>query len=291
MVVVGEDGAGSIAEALPEMDPKTDDAQTWVGQMFKTSDFLSKLDPTRGAVLDVYASAHKQRTSSDTHAPYTDMKMNSIIFHQVTPNRGSNGIAGVNGNGANDAFAVEVPAGAYSRRLRTPHQADGHADHAGLAGSLHRHHRAGLPDLAPHLELERGHRRTRPRATRPRCGSRWRPTCSNGADQPMKLTVRRWSGTAWSGDNISHVEVTANVSGEDTTSYTIRFKTKELSPEVWAVVATDKAAPVEISASPAWSGYTDQDPILRGIIRSTGDGIDYRQLRVLPGRKAGLQQL
>jgi hypothetical protein len=276
VVLVGEDGSGNIAEAIPEMDPKADDAQTWVGQLYDKHDDFQSLDPTRGAVLTVYASASKQRAAVDTHAPYTDMKSTPILIHQVTPNRGSNGVAGVNGNGTNDPFAVEVPAGAFGDDYgllikptdmpTTPAWQDKYFDTIGQA------YRTSL--LQSDWDADAAYTHSGYEATVwVRVPSTLLHRTDGSAIDPSKLTVRRWDGHAWSGDDISHVLVTPEASDGDT-SYVITLKTKKVSSVIWAVVATDKTAPVEISASPAWSGYTDQDPILRGVIRSPGDGID-----------------
>ncbi len=288
VVVVGEDGTGAIAEAIPEMDRKADDNKVWAGEAFDIGQHFTSLDPTQGAILSVYATASKKRTDNNAPAPKTQMVMSSLIFHQVTPNKGSNGVAGVDGRGLlasdgypTDAFDVSVPAGAFSSNYGllikrtdmpvTPEWQDRYIDTVGQAFRTSLHNSNWT---AANVLTAAGYDAT--------VWVRYDPADLNGASQ-SKLTVRRWSGnstTGWTGAGVQNVVV-------DTTAHVIRFNTNDIASEVWAVVTTDKTAPVEIVASPEWSGYTDQDPILRGVIRSAGGDIDDNSIELyLDGKLA-----
>ena len=274
VVVVAEDGAGAIDEYIPELNKKADDNTAWAGQLFNNSSNFSGVDPTEGALMTVYASAHLKRTSSeDPPGPRIEMVSKPMIIHQVTQNLGSNGVAGIYGNGAAasdgypaDEFAMRIPAGAVSSDYGllmkktdmplTPEWQDRYIETVGTA-----YRTTMLSNIWSTQTVT---------ASSGYSAEIWirydEADLPEGTDEAT-LQPQMWTGSSWTRSGITHVQV-------DTENNVIRFRTRDLSTEIFAIVATDEAAPLEISFAPYWNGWTDQDPIIRGLIRSTGSGIN-----------------
>jgi hypothetical protein len=277
VVMVAEDGTGAIDEFVPEMNTKIDDSRVWVGELPTLEGAFEGVNPTEGAKVGLYVSASKKRTSGDAPAPKTEMKMMYLYFYQTTFDRGTNGVAGVDGRGylaadgyPTDDFAMEIPAGAVSSqrgflikrtdRPVTPEWQDKYVEAIGPAylSTLH------MSDWdVTTSDTDNG--------WQAKGWIRYKESdlvkTSGGSFDESKLSVRWWDGDQWTREDVNHIQV-------DTEANVIRFNTSEVSGTVWTVVATDEKAPVEVSMSPEWNGYTDQDPILRGVIRTSSDEID-----------------
>jgi hypothetical protein len=124
VVVVGEDGSGAIDEAILEVNRRIDNPTIWTGSFSDASSDFEELDPTEGAKIGVFATAHLKRTTPEQAPPREDMAVKLWTVHQVTPAAGSNGIAGVDGhNGLAedgcgiDDFAFEVPPGGFNQNV------------------------------------------------------------------------------------------------------------------------------------------------------------------------------
>jgi hypothetical protein len=277
VVMVAEDGTGAIDEYVPEMNTKIDNNKVWVGELPTLSGAFQGVDPTEGAKVGLYVSASKKRTSGDAPAPKTEMKMMTLYFYQTTEDRGTNGVAGVDGRGylaadgyPTDDFAMEIPAGAVSsdrgfliKRTDRPVTPEWQDKYIQVVGPTY------LSTL--HMSDWDVTMRDTDFGWQGKGWIRYKESdlvkAGGGSFDESKLSVRWWNGDQWTREDVSHIQV-------DTQANVIRFNTMEVSGTVWSVVATDEKAPVEVSMSPEWNGYTDQDPILRGVIRTSSDEID-----------------
>lgn len=285
VVIVGEDGTGAIDETILEVNRRIDNPLIWTGDFRSGSTDFTDLDPTEGARIGVFATAHLKRTTPEQAPPREDMAVKMWTIHQVTPAAGSNGIAGIEGRNGLDAngcprdgFAFEVPSGAFDynmgmlldtvNRPVTPTEQDLYLSAFG-------------PTYRVYF-----------------MNSDWED-CDSCADDDgwlsngwlryddtdpairseAEVTVRRWTGSGWSASGISHIEV-------DTLTNCIAFNydpnsagEKDLNP-IFSAVTTDRFSPVQVDAVPFCRGYTDQDPIFKTVLTNQGEAIDPGTIRV-----------
>jgi len=282
VVVVGEDGTGRIDEFIPEMDRMVDDHKVWVSNdnYNNGSYWPPYIDPVEGAIVNVYATAHLKRTSPESPAPQTQMMVDHLNFYQVTNNRGTNGTVGVDGNGAKaadgyptDAFAIRVPAGAIDagkrygllvKRTDMPNTPEWQADQIqGVGATAYQIGLFGSHFSSAFANLNQGYE-----------ADVWL-RYGNEVDEDG-LSVGSF-GDGWQITNITNVVV-------DTTANVIKFRLKALgngSCPVTIGLTSTKQSPYQVMVSPNWNGWTDQDPIIRGIIDLRGNNLgDLIELKI-----------
>ncbi len=267
VVMVAEDGSGAVDESLPLMSRRIDDGTVWTGDILGNTGNFTSVNPTLGARVGLFASAHLKRANETALTPRTDMKWKTWWIHRVTPNAGSNGVAGIDGNGRRavdnyptDNFAVEVPPGGVASnsgmllervaRPVTPAAQDLYISSFGPTYSV-RFMNSGWN--AAYNDLGQG----------------WMATGwirYNDKDPAIKnesqISVRYWSGsttTGWAiGNAIQQIEV-------DTLANVVKFRFDatqlDENTSVFSLIATDRFSPVQVDAYPYSRGYTDQDPI------------------------------
>jgi hypothetical protein len=285
VVIVGEDGTGAIDETILEMNRRIDNPLVWTGDFRNGSTDFTDLDPTEGARVGVFATAHLKRTTPEQAPPRIDMATKMWTIHQVTPAAGSNGIAGIEGrngledNGCpRDGFAFEVPSGAFDynmgmlldtvNRPVTPTEQDLYLSAFGPTYRVY-FMNSDWEDCDSCAD-----------------DNGWQSTGwmrYNDQDPAIRteaeVTVRRWTGSGWSASGISHIEV-------DTLTNCIKFNydpnsasDKDLNP-IFSAVTTDRFSPVQVDAVPFCRGYTDQDPIFKAVLTNQGEAIDPGTIRV-----------
>lgn len=278
VVIVGEDGNGTIDEQILEMIPRVDDPTIWQGAIVALEDGnggdLTDLDPSQGAILTLYATAHRARENDEDPAPRTEMWKHEMRIYEVTVDLGSNGAAGFEGS-PNDMFVVDVPPGFLSgfsdgaERMgmllnatdmpKTPaYQAD---QYCGI-GSMAFEVRLYESDWSSPSGVDSDPSKT---ATVTLRYNEEDLFFEDGTPiDESTLSARQFDGGAdepadgWEYESISKVVV-------DTLNNTVTFETDDLNEEVFAVVAL-KQPQFTFETSPSWNGATDQDPILRGQI-------------------------
>ncbi len=265
LVAVAEDADGAVNQEIIDLDRSPSSSTTWTGELVfsdygvATDATESAVNPTKGAILTVFATANRYDGE-----PQTGMKTESLIFHKTTTNLGTNGIAQVDGGSADgscptDAFAVQVPAGAVDSNLglliartdtpATPVVEDRYIDVVGQA------YRTSFYDRyfdVDNVTLAQGYLATV-----------W-IAYPEGMD-PDSLSVSRWDGSTWTSGGVYNLTPMPECG-------LLRFQTNRLSPSIWAVTTADANAPVEVSFTPWHGGFTDQDPIIRGIARRPATG-------------------
>jgi hypothetical protein len=304
VVAVGEDGTGRVEEYILEMNRRIDNPLVWTGEFWENYNSLYNLDPTEGARITVFATAHAKRTTPDATPARIDMAHNTWHIHQVTHGRGSNGIAGIDGDGRlaadgcpTDDFAFEVEPGGFDynvgmlldrvNRPTTPTEQDLYLSAFGPT------YRVSFLDDDWDYEANwagdegwMSHGWIRYDDSDPAIGDE------------NEVTVRRWNGNAWTADGISHIEVDTetncihftfdpNAIDEGTHSQDYFYS----GNAVFSAVTTDRFSPVQVAAYPYYRGYTDQDPIFKAILTNSSEAIDPNTIRVfVDGREVAARR-
>ena len=291
VIVVAEDNTGLIEEDIPEMNRRIDDGTTWTGDLAPWYTSLYNLDPTEGARITVFASAHAKRGSTSELAPRIDMVSKTWYIHQVTPIAGSNGVAGINhdANPTDDNFAFEVPPGAFDdnvgmlldtvNRPVTPTEQDLYITAFGPTYRVYfitddwddcdgcandegwqSHGWMTYDDTDPAIRNE------------------------------SEITIRRWSGSEWTAEGLSHIEV-------DSLANVIHFtfdpnaSDEGMLTPIFSAVTGDRFSPLSVQAYPYWRGFTDQDPIFKGILTNPTEAIDPGTIRLfVDGREVAARR-
>lgn len=310
VVLVAEDGEGDIDESIPEMNRRIDDGTVWTGDINGRLRNFHDINPDEGARVTMFASAHLKRTSITGLAPRIDMKWKTWLIHQITPNAGSNGVAGIDGRGypANatrycdgngalftdnyptDPFAVQVPPGVWDRNMGmllervdrpvTPTEQDLYINAFGPTYAL-RFMDGRWQDR---------HWRAENEGWTGKAWIRYDDTDPAIEGNEGNISVRYWTygdDRGWDVYGLRNISVDtcANV-------VTFNFMTHEIADEftfsgddenlIFSLVATDRFAPVVVDAYPMHRGMTDQDPIFKIILTNThGNAVDPSWFRIL----------
>jgi hypothetical protein len=278
VVVVGEDGTGDIDEFIPELDPRADDNTIFVSKDEDSEEWYElDIDPTEGAVVTMFASVHRKRASEqDAEGPRTEMVKSTLVFHEITENRGSNGVVGITGNGRaaadgypTDPFAMRIPAGAMDQEFGlviTETDRPGiHPRQVGQVELIGPAYHINLVDSdfdTEHLYFRNG----REAQVWIRYNEEDLVRADGSRIDESKLTIRNETGGLWNYADISRVQVDtlANV-------ITAFVECSEENTEAIVLsIASLEYAPSQMTFHPFWNGWTDMDPIIRGTVDMFG---------------------